>query len=131
MNGCVFFSAVPPTRRWSKYMNVEIQQERFKIEWRNFMRVIIKRIGPSETSKLLSELYYVPHVSEVFMEERDAYLLENFSWQNIEPNSKGERIVAVAKADDRLIKREPIEGDEFVLRTGKQKKIEVIDLSED
>lgn len=110
-------------------MAVELEQERFKVEWRMFMRGVIDRLGPSETSKLLSDLNYVPKVSEVFMDERDSYLLENFSWQDIEPNSKGTRIVSVAKADDRLIKREPIEENEYLLMIGRQKKIEIVDLT--
>lgn len=124
-------SDVPPTRKWSKYMEVELKQEQFRIDWRRFMRLLVKRLGPSEISKMLSELYYAPNVSEVFMEERDSYLLENFSWQDIEPNTKGERVVAVAKADDRLIKREPITEDTYALRAGKQKKIVVIDLTDE
>lgn len=93
------------------------------------MRVVIKRIGPSEISKLLSELYYAPKVSEVFMKERDSYLLEKISWQDIGPNKDGQRIIRVAKADDRLLKREPISEDEFLLREGKQKKIDFVDLT--
>lgn len=87
------------------------------------MRSVIKRIGSSEISKILSELYYVPNVSEVFMEERDSYLMENFSWEAIEPNARGHRIITVAKADDRLIKRELVEEDDNLFLNGKQKKI--------
>lgn len=95
------------------------------------MRLVVKRLGPSETSKLLSELYYAPNVSEVFMEERDSYILENWSYNDIEPNRNGERIVVVAKADDRLVKREPMEEDESLISNGKQKKITFIDLTID
>lgn len=65
------------------------------------------------------------------MEERDSYLLENFSWQNIEPNESGKRIIRVAKADDRLIKREPMLENEYLLRSGKQKIIDFVDLTQD
>lgn len=65
------------------------------------------------------------------MEERDSYLLENFSWQNIEPNESGKRIIRVAKADDRLIKREPMLENEYLLRSGKQNIIDFVDLTQD
>lgn len=65
------------------------------------------------------------------MEERDSYILENWSYNDIEPNRNGERIVAVAKVDDRLVKREPMEEDESLISNGKQKKITFIDLTID
>lgn len=95
------------------------------------MRAVIDRLGPSETSKVLSDLYYVPKVSEVFMEERDSYLLEHFDWRNIEPNNNGDRIIHTAKADNRLLKREPIEEIDYLIKEGKQKKIDLIDLTDD
>ncbi|HCZ46822.1 MAG TPA: hypothetical protein DHV20_08750 [Brochothrix thermosphacta] len=95
------------------------------------MRFIIKRLGPSETSKIVSDLRCAPNVSEVFMEERDYYLVENWSFEKIKPNQKGDRLIAVAKADDRLLKREPLEEDEFLLKEGKQKKIVFVDLTQE
>lgn len=95
------------------------------------MRQVVEHVCPFKASLLVTSSGYAPAVDEVYKEERDTYLLEKFSWQDLEPNKDGERIVAFAKVDETLLKREPMEEDGYLIRHKRQNKVHFVDLSQD